>query len=266
MSEKTIFTIYQKQDAENQFLALADKLFNHYVLVTPAAKYRLTEIEFYYTNICSEEIEIPDHFPLEAGIPYMLEDFHQTGFPHPDPYTHGFGNQHKSDYWYLHSNGNSLKNGNYKGLDLTIGNEGEFSFGGILLRGIRNISGGDYINGPSKVVDRIMKDLKKTSINDMADILTFSVLDKNNEIYLSEYTIDDSAYKREVAIQTTRFGLKNKLDEKENFIDRPYRFIIELIPAHKFKNKEKAIRQLLLENRLAKEEAKIILGYNISLQ
>ncbi len=184
MSENPVFTMYQKQEAKKQFSAIADKLFNNYILVIQEEKYRLTEIEFYYTNICSEEIEIPDHFPLEAGIPYMLEDFHQTGFPHPDPYTHGFGNQHKSDYWYLHSNGKSLKNGNYKGLDLTIGNEGEFSFGGILLRGIRNISGGDYINGPSKVVDRIIQDLKITSINEMADILTLSALDKNNALCL----------------------------------------------------------------------------------
>lgn len=266
MSEKPVFTIYQKQEAEKQFSALSDKLFNNFVLVTQEAKYRLTEIEFYYTNICSEEIEIPDHFPPEAGLPYMLEDFHQTGFSHPDPYTHGFFNQNKSDCWYLHSNGKSLKNGNYKGLDLTIGNEGEFSFGGILIRGIRNISGEEYINGPSKVVDRIMQDLKKENIKEMSNILTLSALDKNNEIYIADYGIDDSTYKHEVPIQTTRFGLKKKLEDTGDFIERPYRFIIELNPLHKFKNKENAVRKLLLESRLTKEEAKSILGYNISMQ
>jgi len=266
MSEKTVFSIYQKHEATKQFSALSDKLFNHYVLVTPAANYRLTEIEFYYTNICSHEIKILDHFPIEAGVPYMHEDFHQTGFPHPDPYTHGFGNQHKSDFWYLHSNGKSLKNGNYKGLDLTIGNEGEFSFGGILIRGIRNISGEEYINGPCKVVDRIMMDLKMTNINEMADILTLSALDKNNAIYLAEYSFDDTTHKPEVPIQTTRYGLKKKSEDEGNFIEKPYRFIVELSPANKFKNKEAALRQLLLENKLTKEEARTILGYNIPLQ
>lgn len=265
MAQKPIFQINQKEQAEKQFSDIADKLFNHWVLVTPSAKYRFTEIEFYYSNICSENIDIPDHFPPEAGIPYILEDLYQTGFPHPDPYTHGFFNQYKNDYWYLHSNEKGLKNGKRKGLDLTIGNEGEFSYGGILIRGIRNITEDVYINGPSRVVDRIIFDMKKKSISEIKDILNLTALDKNNEIYIEEFDFKTAQIKSEESIRTTRFGLTKKKEDIDNFFDKPYRYIIELNNANEFEDRFKIVKQLLIENKITKEQAKNILNYNITL-
>lgn len=268
MNFKHFFQITQNKNIEEQFSEIALQLFNNWALVTPKSKYRIIEIEFYYCNCTSSNVEDhPNHMPLEYGIPYSIEDKFQSGFSHNDPYTHCIGNQYKNDFWYIHSfkNSSSLKGGSRKGIDLTIGNENEYSCGGILIRGLRDLSNNSYINGPSKVVDKMIEDLGKNKVSEIASILDLPATDKNNEIYLEHFEFNDTKVEKNEIVKSQRIGLKKKSDDSENFFEKKYRFIIELNISNKIKDKENIVKSRLLENLITKEEAKNMLGYNLNL-
>jgi translation initiation factor 2 beta subunit (eIF-2beta)/eIF-5 len=55
--------------------------------------------------------------------------------------------------------------------------------------------------------------------------------------------------------------LREREDDKKNYLDKPYRFIVELLPEHRFKEKEKVVKNLLAENKISREGAKTILSY-----
>jgi hypothetical protein len=140
---KTSFTIEVNMNPEEQFKTISDQLFNHYILQTPVSKYRFAEIEFYFCNQCPDE-RSHDYHPFSNsmyGPPLEYASWKGVTsweISHQDYFTHCFGNQGKSDFWYLHMNRNGkLKSGKRKGIDLTLGNEDELTFGGILIRAIQ---------------------------------------------------------------------------------------------------------------------------------
>jgi len=65
-------------------------------------------------------------------------------------------------------------------------------------------------------------------------------------------------------IQAVRIGLTRKKVDTENYAEKKYRYLVELNLQHKFKDKEKVVRQLLADNKINKEQAKEIIGYNIN--
>ena len=77
--------------------------------------------------------------------------------------------------------------------------------------------------------------------------------------------INQGVIKEEEPKQSTRIGLTKKAEDTQDFIGKPYRYIVELNVAHKFKDKEKVVKQLLNENKISNEEAKNIMGYNVKL-
>lgn len=238
-----------KIDPEKQFNRIAERLLNHYVLITPRRKYRLTEIEFYFFNQIRENIEgtVFESLPLEYGIPHFLQDentFFVEGNPHQDYFTHRSFEQQKRGFWYLHKKGETLKTGNRKGIDLTIGNEDEFTYGGILIRALQNLDeSNDYIYGPSRVVDRLISDLGKSSVSEISRITEISALDGNNRIFISE-----SVLMKEEIYSCHRHGLKVNekspsiiVDKQRIYIDKPYRFFT-------FPKKEHAGKETILRN------------------
>jgi hypothetical protein len=86
--------------------------------------HRFTEIEFYYHG--------PDHY---------------------DAFTHRNPLQKEPGRWCLHRSGKSLRNGSFKGLDLSFGHDDAHA--GILIRGLET-DDGKLIDGPSLCVDHLL--------------------------------------------------------------------------------------------------------------
>jgi hypothetical protein len=148
------------KEYEAVFSQIANRLLNEVVLMINGKPHRFIEIEFYY----------------RSGN-------------HPDHFTHGHPVQKHWGKWYFHRTSHSMtayKAGTYKGMDISIGGLAEHKdskvkektiHGGILIRAIQPLSGdigdtkkkgkkGSFVEGPSMVVDHILKLCGSTSIED----------------------------------------------------------------------------------------------------
>src|SRR5690554_5459837 len=83
---------------------------------------------------------------------------------HPDPYSHSFQyansvrkKQSVTGSWYFHRfTGIAKYTHTRRGLDLTFGDGEKEKYGGILIRGIKNLQDGRIISGPSRVVAEVI--------------------------------------------------------------------------------------------------------------
>lgn len=121
-----------------RFYEIADILLNKSILQTNIFHYRISEIEFY----------------IKSGN-------------HQDPFTHCHPEQLSFGSCCFHRTSRRLKSsykgGKYQGLDLTLG-DGE-NFAGVLIRRICPVTSDGHIDGPSLVVDQILKDYQVDSIS-----------------------------------------------------------------------------------------------------
>lgn len=109
-----------------------------------------------------------------GGQPHCITELevYVHGPAHQDPYTHGDEGQRCCGVWYFHRKGGSFKAGSFKGLDLACGDGAAGVSAGILLRSVRplaaatNCPDSQVTEGPSVLVDRILKLNGKTSIAD----------------------------------------------------------------------------------------------------
>lgn len=115
-----------EKDIETQFGHIADRLMNEVAVVVDETRFRLTEIEFYLFH--------PDK--------------------HPDPFVHCNERQKTSMQWYFHESG--------YGVDLTFGCD-EY-YGGILIRGLRNIQSGEPYSGPWKSMYALLSAMKGAEV------------------------------------------------------------------------------------------------------
>jgi len=99
-----------EKETAAEFEAIADKLLNHHVIQNHESKYRLTEIEFYWTS--------PTH-----------KDDSTYKRRHVDP---------ENGDWFFH----------YSGVDIALKNEELNGFGGILIRSIYSLEEKKVYNGP----------------------------------------------------------------------------------------------------------------------
>ena len=149
-----------RKSAREKFDEIADAFLNHTVLALRSSQaagddskpvlkyYRICEIEFY------------------------LNDIHH----HMDTYTHYNTMREETGIWYFHKDfDNEYKSETFKSLDLAIGKGGK-AYGGILIKSmipaqviseegqplkLRNSEAkSDFIEGPSKCVDRILEETK----------------------------------------------------------------------------------------------------------
>jgi hypothetical protein len=101
----------------NQFEDIARNLFSEYELVAGNKIYELCELEFYYNSS-----------------------------DHDDPYIHGDEMQKTNSQWYFHGSG----------IDITLGCSENNSYGGILIRGIKDIENfSKFISGPLLVAKEL---------------------------------------------------------------------------------------------------------------
>lgn len=184
-------------DIESAFQDIAHVLINHTQLVIKDESYRIMEIEFYYDN----------------------------GDSFKDPYIHADERQKTSDNWYFHRKGDGYSDGKIKGLDLTFGNE--TSLGGILLRGLENITTGEYIDGPSRIVNKILEKNAVTRVVEIAPQLEeLKASDLSNLLHLKDY--ESPVF--QIPIKCPRVGLtlKSKKElEQMRYILRYYRFLAD---------------------------------------
>src|SRR5690606_22878610 len=125
-------------------------------------------------------------------------------------------------------------------------------YGGLLIRGIMKFGENPrYISGPSNVLKEIFSNIGNIVTGEGSICLR----ELNKEIIQAIET---------EPIQAVRIGLTKKKEDTENYDEKKYRYLVELNLQHKFKDKEKVVRQLLADNKITKEQAKEIMGYNIN--
>lgn len=180
-----------------------------------------------------------------ADQPYRiteLEIYYHDKKNHPDPYVHCAPEQLFAGNWYF----------NGAGLDITFGDYEKKIYGGILIRGIKKFGENPrYISGPSNVLKEIFSNIGNVVTGEGGICLR----ELNQEIIQAIET---------EPIQAVRIGLNKKEEDIENYAEKKYRYLVELNLQHKFKDKEKVVRQLLADNKITKEKAKEIMGYNIN--
>lgn len=166
-------------------------------------------------------------------------ELYYHGDGHKDVYIHGEDPQLEMGHLYLNKAG---------GLDITFGNKEKKIHGGILIRGIRNLETKKYIN-------------KITHITNEIFLALGNIVEGKRCICLLEAAPED--YKPEQPIQSTRVGLKRKDQDKDNYFEKPYRYIVELTPEHKFAEKENVLRKLLTEKKISSDEVRNALSYSL---
>lgn len=176
------------------FRDIADRLLGSIQIIVGTTPFRLREIEFYASN----------------------DD-------HRDPFAHRHPDQTPCATWYFHRRGRGFLGGTYKGLDVTFG--GPNTFGGILLRTIESDSG-EFISGPSKVVDAILDAANISSVPALARVsLDASVWETNRPLHL----VSQESPAPISVLTTPRVGLSLKRvhahPSMTDYFDRPYRFL-----------------------------------------
>jgi hypothetical protein len=97
----------------------------------------------------------------------LLEvELYLKGAPHDDPFAHGQAIQFHPARWYFHKTGSGYREASRKGLDVTCGREGSFA-GGVLLRAARDLATGELIEGPSLLVDAVLRELGHSKVRDL---------------------------------------------------------------------------------------------------
>lgn len=105
-------------------------------------------------------------------------EFYLVGGVHDDIFTHQDKQQLTSCQWltynlrdlsdrYFHRTGNQYRSGNYKGLDITFGKD---CYGGILIRGLEDISTGKLYDGPCISVNQL---LASVGLSEVTEIVFF---------------------------------------------------------------------------------------------
>jgi len=137
---------------------------------------------------------------------------------HSDCSIHKSKHQLFSNTWYVHTKGRG-------GLDITFGNEDKKEFGGILIRGIKSVATNQYIDGPTNTLKHILKilDLERKELQPLLS-------DINNSII----KIIEKDNKENFLFQGPRIGLVQEYNE---YLVSPYRYITDATTNHKFKEK-----------------------------
>lgn len=176
-------------DYDSWFEEMSTELFFKLRLKIKNKEYEIIEIEF-----------------------YINEDLH------PDTFSHSTAQQKQNGRFCFHQTGNSYREGNYKGVDIAIGNDKRF--GGILIRSLKDCSSGRVIEGPSNVVTEILHLFGHQKVRELVSHIDLDITGLDLSLVSSE---EDSRK----PFRTPRVGLTLKKDtsKKIHFLVKDYRFI-----------------------------------------
>jgi len=203
--------INNKKDPFNDFKKIAESLIIDSVLVVGESKYQFTALEFYYLNVKDD---------------------------HADVYSHKHRYQTKSGQWYFHGSG----------LDITFGDND--TYGGILIRGLKDLEKNTFINGPLLCVQEIFQ--------------SFGGIDNKEKasFYIQDLPCDemDLHIEKEPVYYSKRVGLNQAKDTDGRFYNGLYRFFIN--PGKTQKDKAFIADDLLEQVKSkSKSEVNTLFGY-----
>lgn len=211
-------------EIEKWFDEIANQLMNYHCLKVGDSEYRITECEFYYREMGGE---------------------------HNDIYVHTEKPQLTLGQLYLNKAG---------GFDLTFGkdfnDETKNVYGGILIRGIRNLKTNERFNNITKIVVEFFD-----KIGNIIDEKRAICINKINEELLQTSKGSDSKI-----IKVNRHKLSYKSEDIDSiYFNKPYRYIVELVGNHKFLGKENVVRYLVETNQIEPNDIVNILGNNLKI-
>ena len=189
------------------FEDISKTFLNKFLLCTPTKKYKIEEIEIYYSSLT-----------------------------HPDPFVHCDKDQSIPGMLYFHRmKGKGFKEGTFKGVDFTFclkQDRKAKTFGGVLLRSMRDISSSDnLVEGSCRCVNKILADNNCSKVKEFADhfpdfrIKVFDT-DTNYPLYFVRNNNENNKI-----YTAPRVGLTLRNDKKQNklkYIMKRYRFFTNL--------------------------------------
>jgi 3-methyladenine DNA glycosylase Mpg len=179
--------------SDEQFSDLADKILNHTSLVIRDKTCRICEIEFYLFQ--------DDRFP--------------------DRYTHCDPLQLERGRLYFHRlNGRGYKSGTFKCMDITVGDEGQKQYLGILIRSLYSITDDEFISGPCLCVNYLLKQFECREVKELESKLSFPL---DLTAHQSEVRLADEDHESERLYVAPRVGLSDRYPE---FRQRLYRYAV----------------------------------------
>jgi hypothetical protein len=178
----------------------------------------VTQYERWFGAIANELLN-KTYLKIKNDVYEIIEaEFYVNEPNHPDLFSHSTEDQKQNGMFCFHKHGPSFKEGSYTGLDIAIGNEQRY--GGILIRGIRELNSKKIIDGPSNVVSEILKQFGEGKVRDLAKKLDFSI--DGNDIKLVATNSRDKELFRSPRVGLT---LKRAAKEKVEFLLKEYRYI-----------------------------------------
>jgi hypothetical protein len=226
-------------DLQGAFNKAAEMLIQNSILIAGESQYQIKEVEFYFSS--------------EA---------------HKDPYVHSaqysnVNRQFEFGEWYFHRFVTREKyTHNRRGLDLTIGNRVLNNSGGILIRGLKSLADGRYIQGPSNVVKEILIQLDSFQSDYSIDVLAIAtetfVFNAKSPLRIASFIHQASKL-----LNSKRYGLAAKIEDlNDNYLNAPYRYFDEDY-FMKMTGRESIFRGLVERGIYGLHEAKEKIGYNI---
>lgn len=178
------------------FARVAADLLNRCDLVIAGARYRIAELEAYY-----------------------------SGGAHSDPFSHRNPVQLEYGRWYFHRTHGGYRGGSFKGLDVAFGDG--TAFFGILIRALV-APGGAFLDGPCVAVDHLLARTQTASVAALDDLIRQrSVWDTTSPLHI----VEASAPRAAPVLACSRVGLSLKKardrPEMPEFLGRAYRFLTE---------------------------------------
>jgi len=196
-----LFQLLASDNIHEKFDQLAHQIINNSELVINNISFDIIEIEF-----------------------YIYDDKHPDIFAHRNKY------QKSSMKWYFHrtSDGeHSYRSGTFKGLDITCGSQK--TYGGILIRSIKETTTGKITEGPCRVVNKI---LELTNCQDIKELVCEKM---NNNINVDNPVLflkqkQPSANSSQLLFRSPRIGItlkkKDNIDLRKQYISKLYRYLV----------------------------------------
>lgn len=164
---------------------------------------------------------------------------------HPDPYVHRDPRQQAWRQWYLHRSGGTLKNGTFKGIDLTFGAADVHA--GLLIRGVETAAG-RIVDGPCNVVHALMAAAEVEHVRD----LHARLVAEPTALRL----VESPQPRTQLVFATVRFGLGGDRDERA-WRESRQRFLTE---PRRIKKARRLLIDALLQDGMEPDQIRALTG------
>lgn len=211
----------ENADLYSEFHRIATILFEQFVLIVNRTKeFTLVDLEFYFLSLW-----------------------------HQDYFTYGHPDQKQFGEWFKHA----------AGIDLAIGSPDEDIYAGILIRGIREMKGDrKFINGPLNVRTALSNGNLSASTEELRNIIKVKRIPSlgSKKIFVSSRVglTEKAFYERYQKMKKGDIFKNLEMPKPVLFIDRNYRFLTDIGPANKYKEKIKVAENTHITRRFSLED------------